>query len=103
MYTTSSLAATPSVTLEECILFLQSLKSNRIESEQEQLLKENDLLKQKNHELQKENRRLQKKREKLNKRKKSMEEEYDLMVKILQKASSLMKQDDLFIEDKMIH
>lgn len=96
-----STASAPSITLQDCILFLQSLKSSRMESEQR--LKENDSLKQKNDELQNENERLQKKREKLAESNQTMEEEYAMMVKILQKASSLMKQDDDFTEDKMIH
>lgn len=86
--------------LHDCISYLQSLEDHLHGTDE--MKEQNQELKQKFTELKQENDRLNKRFHELAEKQKTIEQEYEMMVKVLQKASSLMAYDESTV-DTTIH
>jgi prespore-specific regulator len=93
--TAASLPA-PSITFEQCIAFLQALKSDYERSETIKM--ENERLKNENAQLQTRNEELQKKLERLENQQSTMKEDYEALVKIMERARKLILEEEYGVQ-----
>jgi prespore-specific regulator len=89
---TSAHLPIPSITLEQCIAFLQTLKSDYERSETIKM--ENERLKNENEQLRMRNEELQKKLERLEEQQSTIKEDYEALVKIMERARKLILEEE---------
>ncbi|EZP76274.1 RsfA family transcription factor [Parageobacillus genomosp. 1] len=85
------LPASP-LTLEQCIAFLQTLKHDY--EQVEAIKKENERLKQEQVQLQKQREELQQKLERLEAQQSTIQEDYEVLVKIMERARKLVLEEE---------
>lgn len=93
---TSALLPVPAITLEQCIAFLQTVKSD--EERLEMIKMENKRLKQENEQLRSHNEKLQKKLERLEKQQSTVKEDYEALVKIMERARKLILEEEYGVQ-----
>lgn len=91
-YSTELLPAAKSITLDDCISFLSNLKQNDYYSSR--LKNENESLKRENDELQRKNRELEKRIEKLSEQQTMIQEDYQALVQIMDRARRMVMLED---------
>ncbi|WP_167359559.1 RsfA family transcriptional regulator [Parageobacillus thermantarcticus] len=93
---TSAFLPVPAITLEQCIAFLQTLKSD--EEHLEMIKMENERLKHENAQLRSHNEKLQKKLERLEKQQSTVKEDYEALVKIMERARKLILEEEYGVQ-----
>lgn len=93
---TSAFLPVPAITLEQCIAFLQTLKSD--EEHLEMIKMENERLKHENVQLRSHNEKLQKKLEHLEKQQSTVKEDYEALVKIMERARKLILEEEYGVQ-----
>ncbi|MED4969567.1 RsfA family transcriptional regulator [Parageobacillus toebii] len=93
---TSAFLTAPVITLEQCIAFLQTLKSDYERSETIQM--ENKRLNNENAQLRTRNEELQKKLERLEEQQSTIKEDYEALVKIMERARKLVVEEEYGVQ-----
>ncbi|GCD81722.1 prespore-specific transcriptional regulator RsfA [Parageobacillus thermoglucosidasius] len=93
---TSSFLPVPAITLDQCIAFLQTLKSDAEHSEMIKM--ENERLKHENAQLRTHNEKLQEKLERLEKQQSAVKEDYEALVKIMERARKLILEEEYGVQ-----
>jgi prespore-specific regulator len=87
------LPSTNAITLEQCIAFLQDLKQT--DDQSQKLRDENNQLKRENEELQRRNKELQKKLDHLTAQQETIQEDYEALIKIIDRARKMVSMEEV--------
>ncbi|RAK17320.1 prespore-specific regulator [Anoxybacillus vitaminiphilus] len=87
------LPAPNTITLEQCIAFLQSLNKTEIQSQK--LREENGRLKKENDELQQRNKELEEKLSHLTEQQETIQEDYQALIKIMDRARKMVLMEEM--------
>jgi prespore-specific regulator len=96
---TSMLPAPNAITMDQCIAFLQTLKHDH--SHSETLRMENEELRKKNKELLNRNKELQKQLDDLTKQQSVIQEDYEALIKIMDRARKIVLMEE--VETQPVH